>query len=85
MGAAPKGSAAQGAIFDALNDRERSALTQLTNGAKQRMPDLPQVMAELQRRLSPEQYAALVSDRAVVNSDPAAQLMDLLGMRQQEK
>lgn len=80
LGLLPKGSAEQGAIFNALPDEARSAVTQVTRGDAKQMPGLQKQMSALQKKMSPEAYRALMEDQIMVNSSPLAQIMNSLGL-----
>jgi hypothetical protein len=67
--------------FNRLGDMEKSAVTQMTEGAPRRMPGIEQIMAQLQRRMSPEEYRAMMEDQLMANENPTAQLLRALGVR----
>lgn len=84
MGGAPQvtqGAQSPGAIFEALNDLQKSAVTQTAGGSRKQMPGIAELMQRLQASMPPEQYRALMEDQLKANETPAAQLMRMLKLK----
>jgi hypothetical protein len=80
----PKGTKRGGALFDALSDIEKSAVTQTTGGSRRQMDGAPDEMLKLQRRMQPDQYREMMENQLLTNETPLAQLLEALGIRQGE-
>jgi hypothetical protein len=67
--------------FNGLGDTQKSAVTQMTEGAPRRMPGIEEIMAQLQRRLPPEEYRAMMEDQLRANENPQSQMLRALGLQ----